>query len=110
MLGAIIMPKQSFIVVLEKHADLNPVLHDIMSIGYEYMIAGVYIIEDHGVHELVIHHKDLADTDAVIVDVRSAAVSTANPLTQNSINIPIEQLAGAITTLDKSVTYIPYCG
>lgn len=110
MLGAIIMPKQSFILVVEKHADLNPALHDIMSIGYEYMITGVYVIEDHGAHEHIIHHKDLDTCDVVILDVRAASTVSSNPFAAWAVNIPIEQLAGAIDTLDKSVTYVPYCG
>jgi rhodanese-related sulfurtransferase len=49
----------------------------------------------------------------VILDVRSRATSSENPLTKNAdkiINIPLEELSGSSDILDRDMIYVPYCG
>lgn len=109
-LGAMIAGDERYILIVETHADKAAVLQDILSIGYEDNLEGIYVIEDHGNREVTIHHSDLNDSNTIL-DVRSAAAHIANPYSSSHmINIPLEQLSSRYAELDKTTTYIPYCG
>lgn len=109
-LGAMIAGDEHYILIVETHADAAQVIRDVLSIGYEDHLDGIYVIEDQWAHELIVHHRDLTGEE-IILDVRSAAAHAANPYSASQvINIPLEQLASRHAELDKTTTYIPYCG
>jgi rhodanese-related sulfurtransferase len=111
MLGTIVNPTNKFIIITEKKSDINKVISEILSIWYETNLLWIYCIEQNWYQKQMIHKHDLENTkDTVIIDIRSSATSQDNPLDLKSINIPLDQLSSKLNTLDKTKTYIPYCG
>lgn len=110
MIGTIVHPSQKFIVIIEKKATVQKIIHDIVSIWYEDQLLWIYCIEDHGYHPYVITHKEFEKNNQVIIlDVRSETAFKDNPIYDHAINIPIEKLTTEIDTLAKDTIYVPYC-
>lgn len=112
MLGAVLKPTQRAHIIVEKHADLEVVIHGILSIGYEDRIASIFIVEDHMLAQHMISQEEYTSSPEqyTIVDVRSSSSYQDNPFSPDAINIPLEQLMDKRTILDSNKTYIPYCG
>lgn len=109
-LWAIIKPSEEFVLICERASDKDLLLHAILSIWYEKHCLGIYVIETNGCHKIVSHKHDIENSDYVILDVRSVYAFENNPQFTNTINIPLEQLRDRMDELDKSKSYVPYCG
>lgn len=114
LLGTIIHPDTSYVIIVDKAQQKDAIIHDILSIGYEKNLRGIFCIETSLTKKDIISKEKIeASEDIVYLDVRSRASSQENPLTKNAqkiVNIPLEELADNIDSLDKKMTYVPYCG
>jgi rhodanese-related sulfurtransferase len=105
-----VQPQEDFILVVERSADKDQIIHSVLSIGYESHCLGVYVVEENGYHKLVTHRNTVEQSGYIILDVRSEYAYLNNPQFTNSINIPIEQLRNRLDELDENAVYVPYCG
>jgi hypothetical protein len=113
LLGTIIKPDEPYIIIIEKAQQKGAVVHDVLSIGYEKDLSGIFCVETSLTKKETIIQEEVEKSENILyLDVRSRATSQENPLTKNTqkvINIPLEELANNIDALDKKMTYVPYC-
>ncbi len=111
MLWALIKPTEKAVLIIEKHSDVQHIVHGLVSIWYETCIIWIYVVEENMSYPHIIHKHDLHEGSNwyTVLDVRSEAAFRDNNTHENVVNIPIEQLPNRIEELDKNVTYIPYC-
>lgn len=114
LLGTIIRPDEAYIIIIDKLNQREGIIHDILSIGYEKNLQGIFCIESSLTKKDVVTMEDVEKSkDMVFLDVRSRTTSDENPLSKNSekiVNIPLEELQGNLEKLEKNITYVPYCG
>ncbi|AKH32820.1 Inner membrane protein YgaP [candidate division SR1 bacterium Aalborg_AAW-1] len=101
VLGSVILPTDKIIVIVEHQKEYEKIVASIMSIGYESLITGLYIHEQKSEKEIKKY---------TVIDLRSPSTFADNPLFSDAINIPLEELQSQLEKLDKTTTYIPYCG
>ena len=110
MIGWLIKPGQHIILIIERPSDKHIIMHGIASIGYEWLIDGIYCREE-SIGESHIHSKDIM-TDTIwkytILDIRNESTYRDSPIFPHAINIPLEKITSHIQTLDT--IYLPYCG
>lgn len=113
LLGTIIKPDEPYIIIIEKAQQKGAIVHDVLSIGYEKHLSGIFCIETSLTKKETISQEEVEKSENILyLDVRSRATSQENPLTKNTqkvINIPLEELSTSMSSLDKKVTYVPYC-
>lgn len=114
LLGTIIRPDEAYVIIIDKENQREGITHDILSIGYEKNLQGIFCIESSLTKKDVVTLEEVEKSkDMVFLDVRSRATSDENPLSKNSkkiVNIPLEELQGNLEKLEKNITYVPYCG
>lgn len=112
MIGTLIQPGTSFVIIVEKSSDIFNVLHTLASIWYEKYCQWVYSIEATNSATHILHAHDYKNNkqDYVILDVRSETMHRDNPIFSQSIHIPLETLQNRIHELPIDKCIIPFCG
>lgn len=102
-LGSLIAPEAEFYLVGADEESLNMILHKAASIGYEANIKGAMVYEKTNGKQFAVFDKNSFTPEAnkyTQIDVRTAKETQQEPIFQNSINIPLQEL-------DQRVSEIP---
>lgn len=111
-LGAIVQPDESFDLVVEKEADVLPMLTRIAKIGYETLVNKVVTFNNQNLEKtpkLDLDHFKNNLNDYTIVDIRNASEIEEGKIFDNALAHPLNDLRKTASDIPTNQPIVVHC-